>query len=122
MSKYTDFTVDKDKFPSLDVFASNLHSNNQHIIPIIDAAISADDLNNKYYKMGNSDDIFIKSGIHKSDKYNNNLINQVWPDISVFIDWFNDKCVNMWHTGLADLYNAFNYDGIWIDMNEPWGF
>jgi alpha-glucosidase (family GH31 glycosyl hydrolase) len=49
MSKYTDFTVDKQKFPSLDVFANTLHSNNQHIIPIIDAAISADDLNNKYY-------------------------------------------------------------------------
>jgi len=107
MDKYTDFTVDKQKFPTLDAFAKKLHSNNQHIIPIIDAGISADDLNNTYYKMGNTDDIFIKSGIHKSDKYNNNLINQVWPGTSVYVDWFNEKCVNMWHTGLNNLYNDF---------------
>jgi len=49
MNKYIDFTVDKQKFPSLDAFANNLHKNNQHIIPIIDAGISAEDLNNKYY-------------------------------------------------------------------------
>jgi len=28
----------------------------------------------------------------------------------------------MWFTGLDDLYQELNYDGIWIDMNEPWGF
>ena len=72
--------------------------------------------------MGNSDDVFIKSGMYKNDKYNNNLINQVWPKIAVFVDWFNPKCINFWSAGLDDLYNEFKYDGIWIDMNEPWGF
>jgi len=50
------------------------------------------------------------------------LINQVWPGTSVYVDWFNEKCVNMWYTGLTDLYNDFHYDGIWLDMNEPSGF
>jgi len=40
----------------------------------------------------------------------------------VFVDWFNDKCINMWSQGLNDLYEMLPYDGIWIDMNEPWGF
>lgn len=122
MDNYVDFTVDRKNFPDLPGLANQLHANNQHLIPIIDAAISAEDLTNKYYSMGNKDDVFIKSAIHKNETYNNNLINQVWPKVSVFVDWFNDKCTNMWFAGLDDLYTATKYDGIWIDMNEPWGF
>lgn len=47
---------------------------------------------------------------------------KVWPQKAVFVDWFNDKCTNVWGTGLWDLYNRTHYDGIWIDMNEPTGF
>jgi len=122
MNDYVDFTVDTKKFPTLPKFIGKLHANKQQIIPIIDAGISAEDLKNKYYSMGNKDDIFIKSGLYKSTKYNNNLINEVWPKIAVFVDWFNDKCINMWSQGLHDLYDQLPYDGIWIDMNEPWGF
>jgi alpha-glucosidase (family GH31 glycosyl hydrolase) len=28
----------------------------------------------------------------------------------------------MWSKGLSDLYNQFAFDGIWIDMNEPYSF
>lgn len=122
MDNYVDFTVNPVNFTNLPQFVKKLHDNKQQIIPIIDAGISAEDINNKYYKIGNTDDIFIKSGIHKSTKYNNNLINEVWPKIAVFVDWFNQKCTNMWFTGLRDLYEKLPYDGIWIDMNEPWGF
>lgn len=76
------------------------------MIPIIDAAISAEDLKNKYYAQGNSDDVFIKTTLHPNEKYNNNLINKVWPKIAVFVDWFNDKCTNMWFMGLDDLFAA----------------
>jgi len=55
--------------------------------------------------MGNQDDIFIKSGVYKNEKYNNNLINKVWPKIAVFVDWFNEKSNKMWSKGLQDLYN-----------------
>lgn len=58
----------------------------------------------------------------KSVKYNNNLILDVWQKQTVFIDWFNDKCMNIWSLGLNDLYKQAQYDGIWIDMNEPTGF
>jgi len=122
MADYVDFTVNRSAFPTLPDFVAKLHANKQQIIPIIDAGISAEDLTNKYYAMGNADDIFIKSGLYKSTKYNNNLINQVWPKIAVFVDWFNVKSINMWWQGLKDLYNQLPYDGIWIDMNEPWGY
>jgi alpha-glucosidase len=75
MANYVDFTVNQSAFPTLPAFIAKLHANKQQIIPIIDAGISAEDLTNKYYEMGNRDDIFIKSGLYKSTKYNNNLIN-----------------------------------------------
>lgn len=122
MSGYVDFTVNKTAFPNLTAFVKELHSNRQHLIPIVDAAISADDTSNKYYQLGNKENAFIKSAIHQNETYSNNLINQVWPNISVFVDWFNENSTKMWFTGLDDLYNETLYDGIWIDMNEPWGF
>ena len=122
MDNYVDFTVNKTAFPNLTDFVNQLHSNNQHFIPIIDAAISAEDLKNKYYTIGSQYDIFIKSAMYQNETYNNNLINQVWPRVSVFVDWFNENCTKMWFAGLDDLYNDTLYDGIWIDMNEPWGF
>jgi len=30
--------------------------------------------------------------------------------------------MNMWSTGLKDLYDKVQYDGLWIDMNEPTTF
>ena len=91
---------------------------------IVDAAISAEDIsdNNKYYSMGNDDGVFIKSGLYKSEKYNNNLISKVWPETAVFMDWFNKKCMNVWSFGLYNLYTQTNFDGLWIDMNEPTTF
>jgi alpha-glucosidase len=124
MKDYADFTVDFETFPRLQELADRLHKNGQRLVVIIDAAIYAEDIseNNKYYTIGNEDDVFIKSGLYTSKKYNNNLISKVWPEDAVFVDWYNDKCMNVWSTGLRDLYDIVNYDGIWIDMNEPTTF
>ncbi len=105
MKDYADFTVDHKAFPKLKEFSDKIHSNGQKLVVIIDAAIYAEDVssNNKYYTLGNNDDVFIKSGLYKSQKYNNNLISKVWPETAVFVDWFNDKCMNVWTTGLDDL-------------------
>ena len=35
------------------------------------------------------------------------------------IDFFNDKCMNLWAKGLNDLYKQVPFDGLWLDMNEP---
>ena len=106
MKKYADFTVDEAAFPKLYELADRLHSANQRLVLIIDAAISAEDasVNNTYFTMGQKDGIFIKSSMYKSDAYNNTLIAKVWPEVAVFVDWWNPKCMNMWATGLKDLY------------------
>lgn len=122
MNKYSDFTVNQTAFHDIQGLATRLHNANQKLVLIIDAAISADDLNGPYYTKGNTDDIFIKSSMYTSKTYNNNLISKVWPDRAVFVDWFNDKCMNMWSQGFYDLYQQVNFDGVWIDMNEPTTF
>lgn len=52
MKNYEDFTVDTDKFPNLTSLSESLHKNNQQIIVIIDAAVSADNTSSPYYQMG----------------------------------------------------------------------
>lgn len=51
LDNYADFTIDKKAFPDLKTLADNLHDNRQQLVVILDAGISADDLENKYYKM-----------------------------------------------------------------------
>jgi alpha-glucosidase len=79
MDNFVDFTVNTTAFPNLTVYTDSLHNNNQHLVVIIDAGISADNTSNPYYTMGNTDDIFIKSGKYLSKTYNNNLLLKVWP-------------------------------------------
>jgi alpha-glucosidase (family GH31 glycosyl hydrolase) len=122
MNNFVDFTVDTKNFPNLTNLSTSLHNNNQHLVLIIDAAISAEDTSNTYYSLGNSDGVFIKSGMYNSATYNGNLISSVWPKTCVFLDWFHPKSINVWSKGLNDLYNQTLFDGIWIDMNEPTTF
>lgn len=59
MNKYSDFSVDTEAFKNITGFVETLHNNGQKLVVIIDAAISADDTDNKYYKLGNEKNIFI---------------------------------------------------------------
>ena len=57
--------------------------------------------------------------MYTTGKYSGNLITTVWPGTTaVFFDWFNDKCLNVWSTGINQLYDLTTFDGLWLDMNE----
>ena len=98
------------------------------LVVIVDAAISADDTNDKYYKMGNDSMAFIQSTIAKPGQgdrpveYGMNLFASVWPKHAVFMDWFQESASNLWSVGLEDLYKKVNYDGLWLDMSEATQF
>ena len=51
MDDFTDFTVDTVNFPDLPGLVDALHANNQRLVVIIDAGLSADDETNKHYTM-----------------------------------------------------------------------
>lgn len=47
---------------------------------------------------------------------------KVWPDHTVFLDWFHPNSSDVYHQGLLDLHAQVPFDGLWIDMNEATGF
>ncbi len=118
MQNYEDFGYDKINFEKLPDFVSNIKTKlDMHYVPIIDMGIPFNK-DNYHYKIGKELDIYIKSNYTKDD-----LLNKVWPGVCVFPDFTSYyKAKIFWHQGLSILNNLIEYDGIWLDMNEPSGF
>jgi len=119
MHNYINFSVNKTSFKGIQKFVQDLHQENRHFVPIIDAGISleADGDRINWYKKGRDKGVFMKSA-KNSDKYMGNLIGSVWPKHTVFMDYFHPEATNFWKEGLAHLHDLVPFDGIWIDMNE----
>jgi len=49
-------------------------------------------------------------------------VTHVWPNKTVFLDFFGDNAAQIWEEGLTDLYQKVPYDGLWLDMNEATAF
>ena len=114
MDNYEVFTISK-KFEKIkDFVKEKIHKDGGKFVPIIDIGISYENKNSTYIQLGNSLDIFIKSNYTKET-----LIGKVWPGKTVFPDFFNPKVEKFWKKGLNDYNKLVNYDGIWLDMNEP---
>ena len=94
-------------------FVDKLHSIGKKFVPLLDYALPVDE-DYKYYTLGKKTKSFIKSNYTKKD-----LFSYVWPGLSVFPDLFVKEGQNIWLEGLNDFYTLTNFDGLWIDMNEP---
>jgi alpha-glucosidase (family GH31 glycosyl hydrolase) len=46
----------------------------------------------------------------------------VWPVDSVFVDFYADNALLIWKQWLTDFFREFNFDGVWLDMNEVENF
>ena len=115
MENYKIFTLNKQHFKNLPKVVDNIHKNQAKFIPIIDIAFSSyDDDMTIYNKIGDENNLFIKSGYT-----NKNLFGKVWPKKAVFPDFFNPNIKKIWDYGLDNYLKIINYDGIWLDMNEP---
>ena len=114
LNNFEIFTIDR-KFRELPKYVkNNIHKDGGKFVPIVDLGISYENQRNPYIKLGNSLDIFIKSNYTKKP-----LIGKVWPGKTVFPDFLNPKIEKFWFQGLEDYYKLIEYDGIWLDMNEP---
>lgn len=111
--KKRNFQYNNMTFKDLPIFIEELHRDNRKFIPIIDYGIPME-MNDPYFKLGKEKKAFILSNFTQSE-----LINHVWPGKCVFPDVFTQNGVDLWNQGLKDFDKAINYDGIWIDMNEP---
>ena len=100
-------------FNDMPDFIKYLHSKGQHFVTLVDYGIPKK-TSDPYYNLGLSTNAFLYSNFTK--EY---LISDVWPGDSVFPDFFIDAGINLWKQGLEDYDNLLNFDGMWIDMNEP---
>jgi alpha-glucosidase (family GH31 glycosyl hydrolase) len=52
------------------------------------------------------------------------MIGYCWPNDKVaYPDFLNNRTVSWWTQQILDYKkNVFNFDALWIDMNEPVGF
>jgi alpha-glucosidase len=93
------------------------------MIVIVDAGLSADDDNNKYFQDALTKNALIRSSIDVSEEtFGGVLVSHVWPNKTVFLDFFSDDAADIWNQGLKDLYEKVPYDGLWLDMNEATSF
>ena len=114
LNNFEIFTLDKNKFGNLLKIINELHNEKYHFVPIVDLGISYENKRNPFIEIGDKLDIFIKSNYTKKT-----LISNVWPGDTVFPDFFNPNTILVWHYGLYSYHKLVNYDGIWLDMNEP---
>lgn len=112
MEEYEDFTIDKEKFPDLKKFASNLKKENIRLIPIIDAGVKVKEgysvydegIKNKYFCMKEDGKTPYTAG--------------VWPGRSHFTDFFNPEA-RKWFGLKYKVLTDCGIEGFWNDMNEP---
>jgi len=126
MDQYIDFTVDVEKFAGLKEEVDDLHANNMRFVPIVDAGISVnkkkdfvEDEDVDYFTVAMDSNLLLQSGQNDHETYGTTLMSQVWPGLTGMVDYMADGADKFWGDGLEDLWQLVNYDGIWLDMNDP---
>ncbi|KAF9563513.1 hypothetical protein CPC08DRAFT_324975 [Agrocybe pediades] len=117
-----DFTSDPVSYPGdeMRTFIRELKANNQHYIPIVDAAIP---------KQVNSTDVYdpytkgVEQGVFITNPDGTEYVGQVWPGYTVFPDWFQKNTQQWWTDALRNWsLSGIEFSGIWLDMNEASSF
>uniref|UniRef100_UPI00358F0BC8 sucrase-isomaltase, intestinal-like n=1 Tax=Myxine glutinosa TaxID=7769 RepID=UPI00358F0BC8 len=120
MEDHKDFTIDSVKWGQLPEFVQDLHANDQYYILILDPAISINKRRNgtpyQTYEKGTTIGVWVNTSDGQP------LVGEVWPGDAVFPDFTNPSCVSWWSNECEDFYKKVQYDGFWIDMNEPSSF
>ena len=125
MDQYLDFTLDPQRYPTshMQALVHDLHTHHQHYIPIIDPGIASEvkptGSGTSYGALdsGIEDNVFIKAGNGKD-----NLVGRVWPGWVHFPDFTHPNASKWWFQQLEAFHQVVEFDGAWIDMNEPSNF
>jgi len=110
MIDYEIFTVDKKRYPGFKELVENMHSDDQQLVLILDPGIKI----LKGYHV--YDDFVKKQALIKSVKHPPFAEGNVWPGATVFPDFFNVDAVELWKSGLKELWELVPFDGMMLDM------
>ncbi|PIK46338.1 putative maltase-glucoamylase, intestinal-like [Apostichopus japonicus] len=117
MDNQRDFTYDQVNFAGLPAYVNTLHeSYGMKYIIILDPCIDITVSNYPAYEEGMTENIWVQNaGAPASAK--------VWPPgTCYFPDYFLASTQSWWTKQCSDFHNVIDYDGLWIDMNEPANF
>ncbi|RLV83702.1 hypothetical protein DV515_00016396, partial [Chloebia gouldiae] len=120
MERHLDFTYDKVNFAGLPEFMKELKKNGKHNVVILDPFVTKDEEPGTYrpYELGQEMGVWVNNSDGVTP-----ALGQIWPPgYSVFPDFTNPRTVEWWTTLCLEFKDVLDYDGIWIDMNEPANF
>ncbi|KAH3766307.1 lysosomal alpha-glucosidase [Pelomyxa schiedti] len=119
MNNYMDFTNDPVNYPAASVssFVTDLHSNNQHYVIILDPCV-APKADYYPYESGLSWSVLVLN-----DNGTAPLIGENMPGECCFIDWSSENATSYWKDNIQSFFQSYTvFDGLWIDENEPTNF
>ncbi|EPQ32053.1 uncharacterized protein PFL1_00251 [Pseudozyma flocculosa PF-1] len=122
MDTFRDFTVDPNRFPQEELagFISDLRSQHQHYVPIIDAAIPKAPTNESdTYAAGTRGD---ELDVFLNNRNGTQYVGSVWPGYTTFVDQQAPNAQQWWTEAMANFSKIVDFSGIWLDMNEPSSF
>ncbi len=111
MDGYRVFTWDKTRFPDPPRMLADLRREGFRVVTIVDPGVKVDP-DYGVYQQGLAGDYFVK----KPD--GTVFMGKVWPGVSAFPDYTNEKVRTWWGSLYKGLLND-GVAGIWNDMNEP---
>eukprot|EP00731_Ephydatia_muelleri_P000495 Em0001g495a len=115
MNTDLDFTYSTG-FGDIQGLVSDLHSHSQKYVLIVDPTISNQQLSGQYppFDNGLRDNIFIKNSSGQL------LIGKVWPNsTTVWPDFSHPSVDQYWTSQISQFHSNVQFDGLWIDKNEP---
>ncbi|CAG0918268.1 unnamed protein product [Notodromas monacha] len=119
MDKWKDFSYDNESYAGLPEYVNKLHAGGLHYVPIIDPGISSAEEPGTYLPFDEGKEL----GIFIRNVTGDLFIGKVWNPVStVWVDFTHPKATPYWTNQLTRYHMQVEFDGAWIDMNEPSNF
>lgn len=119
MEENKDFTYDLIHFRELPEFVQQLHEVGMHYVPIVDPGISASEPLHTYppWDEGLALHVFVRNGSNMP------FVGKVWNTVATtWPDFTQPLSTYYWGRQLLRYHSWVEFDGAWIDMNEPSNF
>ncbi len=116
MNDERDFTIDRMHWALLSRYVDLIHTKGLKFVMLVDPALAIDD-RYESYKRGMDLNVYVKSSFTGKP-----LVGVSWPGYSAYIDFINPTGPGFWENELLRFHMTIDYDGLWLDMNEPSSF
>eukprot|EP00794_Sanderia_malayensis_P012061 gene12061-13304_t len=116
MQDHLDFTIGNEKWSGLPEYVNQLHANGMHYVMIVDPGISNTHSDYEAYNRG------LQLGVFVKDDNGQPIVGKVWPGNTVYPDFFHPNATQYWTEQISKFHQQIQFDGLWIDMNEPSNF